>query len=69
MLLVLFGNELTESLPNVYTNVREKLDLPENIMLITLLLLGYPESDAQKPPKIRKSVEQVISYEKYRNTK
>ena len=63
------GNELTESIPDVYKQVRERLNLSDNIMMITLLLLGYPAPDLQKPPKNRRALEEIISFEKYGNKK
>ena len=59
------GNELTGSLPEVYTKVREILELPDHLMLMTLLTIGYPDLSIKKPKKIRKKPEEVISYEKY----
>jgi len=38
-------------------------------MMITLLLLGYPAPDLQKPPKNRRALEEIISFEKYGNKK
>ena len=61
------GNELTESQPEIYKTVREKLDLPDHIYLITLLALGYEDADSVKSPKNRKSFEEVVSYEKFGN--
>ena len=57
------GNELSGSFPDIYTMVKEKLNLSDNIILVTLLAIGFPSSDSQKPPKVRKSSKEVISYE------
>ncbi|MDD3013037.1 MAG: nitroreductase family protein [Candidatus Gastranaerophilales bacterium] len=59
------GNDLTESLPKVYQQVRQRLNLPDHIILITLLLLGYSSSDSKNPPKLRKTPEEIFSFEKY----
>ena len=63
------GNELTESIPEVYQQVRKKLGLKDNIMLISLLLLGYPAADFQKPNKVRRVPDEIISFERYGNKK
>lgn len=60
------GNEFTRSLPDIYAKVRERLNLPEHLFLATLLLIGYPELEVTKPKKIRKSPEDVISYERFK---
>jgi nitroreductase len=59
------GNELTGVLPDVYAEVRKKLNIPENFIIITLLAIGYPSDDIQKTPKARKSFEEVVSFEKF----
>ncbi|MDD3014270.1 MAG: hypothetical protein PHC34_11260, partial [Candidatus Gastranaerophilales bacterium] len=61
------GNELTGSVPEIYAEVRKRLNLPENLILVTLLAIGYPASGIKKPLKSRKSSEEIISYEKYGN--
>ena len=38
-------------------------------MLITLLALGYPAAESQKPSKSRRPFEEIVSYEKYGNKK
>lgn len=57
------GNELTDSVPETYKKLKEKLNLPPELMVITLLPIGYTETKCTK--KIRKPKEQVVSYERF----
>lgn len=57
------GNEITESLPEVYAVVKEELGLDENTCLLNFLAVGYPESNI-KPAKTRKSYSEVVFEEK-----
>jgi len=59
------GNDLTESVPEVYQQVRQKLNLPDHVILIALLLVGYSSSELKNPPKLRKDAEEIFSFEKY----
>ncbi len=59
------GNEITKSIPDVYKEVRKKLLLPDGVIIVSLLLLGYPSQDIKKPEKSRKNSDQIISYETY----
>ena len=43
--------------------VRDILDIPEKIRVVELLTLGYPD-DSPKP-KIRKSLDEIVMYEKW----
>lgn len=44
--------------------VKEILDIPDNVRVVTMTPLGYP---AQTPsPKPRKDLEEIVCYEKYR---
>jgi len=61
------GNELTKAAPDVYSVVREELNLPEDVYPAALLLLGYPGEQHVQLPKVRKPKEQVISYERFGN--
>lgn len=61
------GNDLTESVPDIYKEVKEKLKMPDSLMLVALLPVGYAASDIKQPVKSRKSPEQVFSFEKYGN--
>ncbi|MDP4267770.1 MAG: NADH-quinone oxidoreductase subunit H, partial [Bacteroidota bacterium] len=59
------GNELTGVQPEVYKKVKEKLNIPDNIIIMTMLAIGYPSENFKPLPKKRKKAEFVISYEKY----
>ena len=59
----LLANDLTGSAPEVHQLARKTLNLPDNIRIMTMLILGYPEEAAEKPPKLRKSFDEVVSYE------
>ena len=44
--------------------IREILEIPENYKVVILLPLGFP---AGKPgPKIRKTIEEIVSFEKFK---
>lgn len=58
------GNEITKSLPAPYQVVREELALPENVFILSLLLLGVPQNDTS-PEKFRKDKTEIISFERY----
>src|SRR5699024_6021176 len=36
------GNEITSSIPEVYAVVREELSLPDDMFILSLLAVGYP---------------------------
>lgn len=59
------GNDLTGSVPEVYELTKKTLDLPEDLTIMTLLLLGYPAETQEIPVRIRKSFDEVVSYEIY----
>lgn len=59
------GNELTGVLPDVYAEVKQKLNIPENYVIVSLLTIGYPAENIQKTPKARKSFEEIVSFEKF----
>lgn len=61
------GNEYTDGNPEVYSVVKEELELPKNVYLGALLLVGYKSDDLEAPPKQRKSIQDIVSYEKYKN--
>lgn len=58
------GNEITKTLPAPYQVVREELGLPENVFILSLLLLGIPQEDTAAE-KSRKDKTEVISFERY----
>lgn len=43
--------------------VKELLDVPGNLRVVSLLTLGYP--DQRAGPKYRKTLEEIVHYEKY----
>jgi len=58
------GNELTKSLPAPYQVAREELGLPENVFILSFLILGIP-ADKPQHEKVRKDKTDVISFERY----
>ncbi len=63
------GNDLTGSVPEVYELARKTFEIPENTEIMTMLALGYPEEDQEKPEKIRKPFEEIVSWGFYGNKK
>lgn len=59
------GSPLTKSGLETYEKVCKKLNLPEDTLIITLLVVGYPNED--KPQKVRKSFSEVVSHNTYGN--
>lgn len=59
------GNEYTNTSPDIYAVVKMELELPKEVSLATLLLIGYPKKDNIIPTKDRKSFEEIVSFEKY----
>lgn len=59
------GNEYTQVSQDVYAVAKMELELPKNVSLGALLLVGYPTEDTIPPYKERKSFEEVVSFEKY----
>lgn len=59
------GNDLTGSVPEVYELTKKTLELPENISIMALLTLGYPDESVSKPTKSRKTFDEVVSFETY----
>lgn len=59
------GNELTGASTELYKKVREKLNIPEGMIVTSLLTLGYVDKDKPKPVKKRKSFDEIVSYEKF----
>jgi len=45
--------------------VKEKLDIPKNLHVLTILPFGYPEEFTVKRKKVRKSYEEVLHMEKF----
>ena len=63
------GNEYTQVMQDIYAVTKMELELPKNIYLAALLLVGYPAEDNIIPHKDRKSFEEVVSFEKYSPSK
>jgi nitroreductase len=61
------GNDLTGSIPEIYQQVKQKLNLPDHIILVSLLLVGYASSGIQNPSKSRKTPDEIFSFEKFGN--
>ena len=59
------ANDLTGSAPEVHQLARRTLNLPEDISIMTMLVMGYPEETAEKPPKLRRSFDEIVSYEEF----
>ena len=59
------GNEYTQIAQDVYSVAKMELELPKNVSLAALLLVGYPEEGSVKPFKDRKPFEEVVSFERY----
>lgn len=54
------GNPLTRSNHEIYEQAHKKLNLPENCWIMAMLVVGYPNEE--KPLKVRKSFDEVVSY-------
>lgn len=63
------GNELNNALPDVYEEVRKMLKIPDNLMVLILLAVGYAKEFQEKSEKIRKGFNEIISWEFYGNKK
>jgi len=48
---------------DLHNEIRQVLNLPENLFIINLITLGYPDQDP--PPRPRKMFNTVVSLEKY----
>ena len=59
------GNEYTQTQQDVYAVAKMELELPKDVCIAALLLIGYPTEDTTKPFKDRKSFEEVVSFERY----
>lgn len=60
------GNEVTKFAPDIYKQVKDKLNLNDKHCIITMLTLGY-EKEKQPLNKYRKEFDEVISLEKLGN--
>lgn len=59
------GNEFTESNQEIYAQIREKLELPEKMYLMSMITLGYNAKPELEIKKLRKDFDEVISSEKF----
>ena len=62
------GNEFTQSNQEVYTQIREKLEIPEKMYLMTMITLGYNAKPEMEVKKLRKDFNEVVSSEKFGQT-
>ena len=60
------GNEITQIQPEVYSKVKEKLNLKDGQILSTIITLGY-DAKPSETIKQRKSFDEVVSLEKIGN--
>ncbi len=58
-----FANEMTKGDTNLIAQVKERLNLSDKQVLVTMLTLGYEKSPVEAK-KIRKDASEVIFYEK-----
>lgn len=61
-----FGSEITQIQPEIYTKVKETLNLNEGQIISTIITLGYEATPVQTA-KQRKSFDEVVSLEKIGN--
>lgn len=60
------GNEITQIQPEIYSKVKEKLNLKDGQILSTIITLGY-DANPTETIKQRKDFDEVISLEKLGN--
>lgn len=59
------GNEFTESNQEIYSQIREKLEIPEKMYLMSMITLGYNAKPELEIKKLRKDFNEVVSFEKF----
>ena len=59
------GNEYTQVSQDIYAVAKMELNLPKNVCIAALLLIGYPSENNIVQQKDRKTFEEVVSFEKY----
>ena len=59
------GNEYTQTNQDIYAVTKMELELPKDVCLGALLLVGYPSAESIPPHKDRKPFEEIVSFEKY----
>jgi nitroreductase len=58
-----FGNILTQSNLKLYEELKNTLNLDENLDILTLITMGYP--DENPPIRPRKKLDKILSFEKF----
>ena len=43
--------------------VRKEFNIPENLIPVNILAVGYPSEDMEKSPKIRNPIDSFVCYE------
>ena len=61
-----FANELTVFNPEIAKAVREKLNIPNDMIIAGMLTLGYKRDTFKQTKKTRKTKEEVIFYGQYK---
>jgi len=59
------GNEYTQTNQDIYAVAKMELELPKDVCLAALLLIGYPKEENIVQNKDRKSFDEIVSFEKY----
>lgn len=59
------GNELTESNQEIYLKLRNKLEIPDKVYLMSMITLGYNSKPELEIKKIRKDFNEVVSKEEF----
>lgn len=59
------GGPLTKSNMDIYEEAAKMLKLPVDSLIVTILVVGYPEEE--KPSKQRKEFSEVVSFDQYGN--
>jgi nitroreductase len=60
-----FHNPVTGGDTELYKRITEALKIPEHLLILTMVTLGYPAENPKRRP--RKSFDDVVSYEVYGN--
>lgn len=58
------GNELTQVNQEISSVIKHELNIPDTMVINSILTVGYEDETAKMPAKLRKSREEVISFEK-----
>lgn len=60
-----FGNELTNGNEELYSEIKTRLNIPERVYPLAMITLGYNAKPELEISKIRKPLEEIVSYEKF----